>query len=910
MFAKTLRSNVQMAPSQTAASPARPKVTAATDMSRMTQILSGGLGLCGIMLGTGATLVGLTVADAGTLKAIASTPAGAGVLIDMVAQRLAAAQSSISLAQTVMFTGSVSLIAMAAAVPTLVRRLITNPIKELASALATADGMQTAPLPYIDRTDGLGDLARAVDRHMSNQARTLRLDATLQDLKTFATAVREMTHMFKRGQTDLAQHIDAASTRILAATDTVLDGEGRIASTIASIEDVGRRVIRIATDTEGQLRRGADVMSSAANDFARSATQTAKAQADEVTSALARTGEKLRASGEAVMESASRLTFDLDIALKSQTSQTRAMMQQAEAKLRETTAALNSTTGDLIEGLGSVTRSQAENARQMMPVIERIEAAGQTMDSHLTRLGETEARIGEAVMQLGRDGGIIGDQVTQLVTSSANMETAIERLAMTATSVETERTTTRDIHDRFETLIGEMTQTAAWMQGLSDRSAAGRTETLTDIIMRIDGVAEAVNSLDVRLCYEANAEPAVPTVITDRFDRLASQLNDTLANIGQLSEKVTDLQENEARRQSAFGSRSASDLPLFNAEKASFQRILVGFNLLMRNIGEESARLRETIAGIAGIKAAENLAAADAGHLEELLGGLKQITVELGAKVQVIAAPTLQQSIEPIHQRALDDLPSVYAQKDSLQRLLVGFRLLMREIGSETEHFRSAVEGISRSNAISPTDGIEILTSLESRIEILGAGTAEAIAALEARLVAPIAATADRIRDDVNHSLAAIEARLDAPIGALTDCVTESANVLREVKAVMSAGGFAAIGHSTTQMSKETTLSQAVAVIERASDNLEAKLGSVDDGLAKLVSRLNSGLDGTCDKAEIEALARQLEQAGAEMRGQTGEFLAIGAALSKELDDAALRSLPTLTTDKLKSRAATRSIFR
>lgn len=911
MFAKILRADAQMAPPQAAASRVRPKTTAASgDMNRLTQILSGGLGLFGVILGAGAALSGLTIADAGTLKAIASTPSGADALAGAIAQRLAAAQSSVSHAQAMLFGGSVSLIAMAAAMPALVRQFVTNPMNELATALATADVIQISVLPHTDRSDSVGAIARAANRHMSNQARTLRLDATLQDLKTFATAVREMTQMFKRGQTDLAQHIDAASTRIMAATETVHDGEGRIALTITSIEEVGRRVIRIATDTESELRRGAEVVSNAANDFARTATQTAKAQADEVTSALAQTGAKLRASGEAVVESASRMTFDLDIALKSQTSQTRTMMQQAEAKLRETTTALNNTTGDLIEGLGSVVRSQAENTRQMVPVVARIEAAGQVFDNHLTRLSETEARIGEAVTQLGRDGGIIGAQVTALMASSSNMETAIDRLAKTAFSVETQHTTKQDIHNRFETLIGEMTQTAESMQGLFARSAAARTETLTDIFSRIDGVAEAVSSLDIRLCYEANAEPAVPTVIAERFDRLTEQLNDTLANIGQLSRKVTDLQDSETRRQPGFRSGSASDLPLFDAEKTSFQRILIGFNLLMRNIGAESARLRETITEIAGLKVLDSKTAADSGHLEELLVSLKQVTAELGAKAHAIATPKSQQGIEPGPQRAVDDLKSVHTQKDSLQRLLVGFRLLMREIGSETEHFRNAVESIARPIGVSPADGIEILTSLESRIEILGAGTAEAIAALEARLVAPFTATADRIRDDVSHSLAAIEARLDAPIGALTDCVTESANVLREVKAVMSAGGFAAIGHATAQSSKETTLSQAVAVIERASDNLEARLGTVDAGLARLLSRLNSGLDGAGDKAEIEALAHQLEQAGTEMRGQTGEFLAIGAALSKELDDAAMRSLPRLTTDKLRPKALTRSAFR
>jgi hypothetical protein len=205
------------------------------------------------------------------------------------------------------------------------------------------------------------------------------------------------------------------------------------------------------------------------------------------------------------------------------------------------------------------------------------------------------------------------------------------------------------------------------------------------------------------------------------------------------------------------------------------------------------------------------------------------------------------------------------AERDSLQRILAGFRLMLRDFGGELETLRAKVAAVE-------TPAVDV--SLE-----------------------PLTQAARGISTGVAESLATIEARLDAPLAQLLETAAQGATLLSTARDAMAqpTAGARVIEASATPPSADL-IADALARIERAAEIVDGRTLAVER-LAQQVGRR-----GAAASPDLQQLAGDLGEAAAALRTEAGGFLAVGAALSRDLERsvglAAAEASPALKTTR------------
>jgi hypothetical protein len=267
--------------------------------------------------------------------------------------------------------------------------------------------------------------------------------------------------------------------------------------------------------------------------------------------------------------------------------------------------------------------------------------------------------------------------------------------------------------------------------------------------------------------------------------------------------------------------------------------------MLMKDVGGEAGRLREVVDGLSAISihappVAPDVALPDTSRLDELAAAVTGLSGKLDA---VSAAIADRQSPAPTLGHA--------AEKDGLQRMLAGFRLLLRDLSGEVEALRAKVSAIE-TPAIAGGSGFDPALPLREAASEISIGVAE--------------------------TLAAIELKLDEPLARLTEATAESAKLLQVAHAAMASPARpAATGTSVPA----EALADAVGRIERAAGLIDERVGGVDR-LAAQLKRQGAGTD-----AALSGLIGELKVAAQELRAESGDFVAVSAALSRDLERAA-----------------------
>jgi hypothetical protein len=860
---------------------------------------------------------------------LALVPILVGIVALMLGGLAAVLPSGADGARIALLAGGGLMLVVAVVLPLLVRQAIDRSARDLALALhefaITGSGLQ----PFLAREDALGEVARAVvAQDQSRPAANADLKTAVQEITLFAHAVSDTVTMVREGHAELAQ--DVAGLRTAAAdihklVAEAVGGESRLRKATEALAGAAETNAATARQADQALRRSADIIANSATDFAAKSAERARSHGARLGDTLSAMERHVREGGDRISSAAQGFSAQLQSLLAEQSARTRDLMQSSDFKLRETSMALGDTASSLVRQLDEALKRQQVSAVMLEPLVDAaagfrgdVDRAVVSLDDRIKALLAREQamaeRIGKLLDVTGEVPRVIAqsfapvaerldgaaERLTQHADAIRELDQFVERasdilgasveaLAQSAVSIKGAADAVVDVR-QIKGLASEFSETTERAEQVLARVASDRNAHFTEVQGQLALLSEAVAAMDIRLSYESATENQSPSrALTDSVALLGERL-DRMGNLmADMAAEQTRLREVSTTGVGVRGSDGdASSLPFFDAEKASFQRVLVGFRLLLRDIGKEAARLREAVGAVTGggetLRADGALTGVDPARLEALLVALNNVAASLDAKAQAGVGPA-----EPVETLSLVTFEgaTLEGEKASMQRMVAGFRLLLRDIAHEAEHFRVAVAGMHNGSDVRVGSAdVDVLDRLQDRITTLGDGLTAAVEALGLRLASPLADTADRIAAGVAETLATLEHRLSEPIAALTASVHESAAVLRQMQALMARQAPGSGDPAPRPASALPALAETTALIARVSDNLEDRLAAIDAALHSMKRDLRNGHVSETVAAD---LAAAVSAAGDLLRDQTGEFLAIGAALSRELESAAGR---------------------
>ncbi len=469
----------------------------------------------------------------------------------------------------------------------------------------------------------------------------------------------------------------------------------------------------------------------------------------------------------------------------------------------------------------------------------------------------------------------------------------------------------------------------AWTEGLEKR-LQGQLAPLT----RLDALAAQIRLLEDRVMAH-QGESTAPQAEID-MDALAAQITRAVGDtVGQRVEALEvlaqKLEETAAQNASApapstphatpADEDALSTLPDFAPERALFQRMSVAFNLVLRDLGAQARRLSETVDAVADAPKADATAspAGDSAFaaLEARLSALiAQCETTLAAAVHTAAAPrdvAPELAADPARDTAPADIaattPDFRADQTEFQRMVVGFRHVLRELDAQARALRDTVNGVAVTSApatpkalegeilpppttATPADRTAInrvvdgLRTAHNRLDVEADALHAVVTDLQARAAAaptnagPAIAHEDAAADALSVRFSAIEERLADLAQAVQHAAADNVRALRDAME-------ASAPHADERDNTPAAPPPADAVLRRL-DALTARSTAMNEAVLRQSDLLRALLDE--DRAALgdkaEALTERLERAARDARAQTTEFLSIAAALSRDLDAA------------------------
>ncbi|MEO1066640.1 MAG: hypothetical protein AAFW47_04600, partial [Pseudomonadota bacterium] len=343
-------------------------------------------------------------------------------------------------------------------------------------------------------------------------------------------------------------------------------------------------------------------------------------------------------------------------------------------------------------------------------------------------------------------------------------------------------------------------------------------------------------------------------------------------------------------------------LPMFSSSKTGFENILVGFRSLLRQIGEETASYRSAIASVsehatlaqAGalqdttiIDEVDETASADASEMRALLEKLFDAVEAL--KPTMASVPEEPQTAIVVDDKNIDHLEHFSADKTPMHTILVSFRVLLRSIEAESKRLNNAVTVLEADNLASPMPAavaqlersVEEMKAFDGRFETLFSN-------LETRLADAVGARVDTVSDAVGATLAGVEERLAASLDVVTSGMSDSRALLEGIRDTIGKTKSAPVSlFSGGGGSSAPSAAAAVNLMSAFASSIEARFGNMDQSMGALQAVIDgsdlAAMQGDA-KGEFEALVFQMQEAAESIREQTSEFLAIGAAVSADLE--------------------------
>jgi hypothetical protein len=741
------------------------------------------------------------------------------------------------------------------------------------------------------------------------------VDAAMSEIRLFAGQMQQMTDLFGQAQIAMMRQIDAAHLRMERAAETVASAQARISAQVAAFERMTKDARRAGEDHARSLNETFERLQVAAGDIEKNATAALRRETEAVTSRIASLNIGLDKAAARIDEASQGFERDVTASVRREAAAlgNSLMMLQgglggvAERMSRDADRLLQDIGGRVMAAvelplagletrLGCVfaeSEARADNASAVLNQAASVLAASlqkelSAQDAHAGVLANLVAELNAAAAAVASAKPAPAEMdplVQQRVDAAAAAVMDAAHLVTTAVSGLQAQTPREDAEHLATTLRNQIDAGISRLdQSLAQAAASDRSSQTTDMLSQLQAqtasqfemlrealtpkpVERPVPSAELDVEREALKRLTVGTrMMMKEAGEQTMRLQDLTAVVSgaiqQLDATAKTLAETAAAPPAALEPVRIESLPPFPdiPPASEFQRMLVAFKLVLQNINGESERLADFISKLPPLPA---LAAPVATDLSPVISRIETATVEMVQRIDAAAASILEAVPASQPEKPVSELPMFSEERDSVQRMLAGFRLLLKDIQLETENFRSRIADIRQPETL-------VLSP-----------------AVDAELLAPLSARADQMAAGLAEQLALMEQRLSAPVTHLDELTSGAAKLLRGLHKQMA---------EPAKMSAPATpvmrVPEAVAAMERAALIIDQRLAQAGD----LTAALRRG--GAVSGDALKATATSMTEAVDALRGEAGVFLSVAAALSRDLETAGGQQSPD-ALDKL-----------
>lgn len=719
----------------------------------------------------------------------------------------------------------------ALAMPVVLDRRISLRLTAVADALRAARDGRAQRAPYIADSDAIGDIARLANDIVAAQIDVGRYAISLQNAEEFSRISDQTMHRLAVG----AQGVDRMLAGLQSTAEIVSRSSERVAASLDAAAIINDQTARDFVTTAGRVTRSAETIVLSAGKAALAMApprQTVPYEAAPSPALDAILG-KLDDLGRAIAglpavpnlrDISDHATSPVLARLSELLAETQLCVASLELPIVESRHAIETRLNDLDSRIAA----SLEQPR-VAPVQTSAELAGVT--EAIMRL---EQRIVEQPLA---PAPIINVPPAPEFDPSPFLD-GVQRLERRLVLLTERPITPADPVDLQPVLLS----LAAIESKLAAIEAASSSTPVSHpdlaLVAEFDAARAPLQRLLVafrlavrdiglesgrlRTTIDEFAAPAAAEVPLFDLSPLSAQLDDVATRLASL----------EAVAQESFRHRPAHpDLGLlaeFEAGKAPMQRIMVGFRLALREIGSSAAQLRETVGQIA-VQPVTEVASAEAIDLTPITSRLDDLAVRL----QAIEAATRDAIDSPLAMARVDSqiLPQLAVNRTAMSKALTGMQLMMREVADNAAALRSAAEALP--------GNVEVIAPSIDLSSITG------------------------------------------PLGALREELAAGHAVLAEMQAQMSRDAQSLQDSSTPHVDLNLpSLVTTLSLMSGFSSAVEARFGDIEGRISEVARRYGSGQG----RAAAEELVVRLLNATSELRGEVGKFLAVGAALSREIE--------------------------
>jgi methyl-accepting chemotaxis protein len=382
-----------------------------------------------------------------------ASDAGAGMTVGFFADRTAVDTAKRDFLTSLLWKGAVAFVLILPVV-LLLAHYATRQLLRLAAAMKSiADGSLETPVPYAERADEVGVMAKTVEVFKANAAERQRLEAEQKEAEQRGAAARKaemanLAHSFEAAVGEIVEHVSSASTELEAAASTLTRTAGttqQLSAVVASASDeASSNVQSVASATEeltssvGEIARQVQESSIIAREAVTQAERT-DSRITALSQAASRIGDVVKLI-TAIAEQTNLLALNatIEAARAGDAGRGFAVVAQEVKALAAQTAKATDEIGTQIAGMQTATQDSVAAIKEIGTTIGRIAQIATTIAQAVEEQGAATQEIARSVNLAARGTSQVATNIGSVTKGASETGSASSQVLSSAQALSSE----------------------------------------------------------------------------------------------------------------------------------------------------------------------------------------------------------------------------------------------------------------------------------------------------------------------------------------------------------------------------------------------------------------------------------------------------------------------------------------